>query len=101
MCPPIGFRQSIANDHAILDVWALRVAVFMPKVGTDTTDGRIAAWLKRPGDPVERGEDLLEVETEKATVSVQATHTGTLSEIVHTAGDEVTGGKTIGYIETE
>jgi 2-oxoglutarate dehydrogenase E2 component (dihydrolipoamide succinyltransferase) len=73
----------------------------MPKVGTDTTDGRIAAWLKKPGDLVERGEDLLEIETEKATVSVQAAHTGILSEILHSAGDEVTGGETIGYIETE
>ena len=73
----------------------------MPKVGTDTTDGRIAAWLKKAGDPVERGEDLLEIETEKATVSVQAAHTGILSEIVHSAGDEVVGGETIGYIETE
>ena len=73
----------------------------MPRVGTDTADGRIAAWLKKPGDPVERGEDLLEVETEKAVVSVQAANTGILSEIIHSAGDEVTGGETIGYIETE
>jgi pyruvate/2-oxoglutarate dehydrogenase complex dihydrolipoamide acyltransferase (E2) component len=73
----------------------------MPRVGTDTTDGRIAAWLKNPGDRVERGEDLLEVETEKATVSVQAAQTGVLVEIVHEVGEDIAGGETIGYIETE
>jgi pyruvate/2-oxoglutarate dehydrogenase complex dihydrolipoamide acyltransferase (E2) component len=79
----------------------MKVPVPMPKVGSDTTDGRIAAWLKNPGDRVERGEDLLEVETEKATVSVQAAQAGVLVEIVHAAGAEVAGGQTIGYIEAE
>ena len=73
----------------------------MPRVGTDSSDGRIAAWLKQQGESVQRGEDLLEVETEKATVAVQAAQSGVLVEIVHAAGHEVPGGDTIGFIETE
>ena len=43
------------------------------------------AWLKRPGDAVERGEPLVEVETDKATIVYEAETAGILDEILSSA----------------
>jgi pyruvate/2-oxoglutarate dehydrogenase complex dihydrolipoamide acyltransferase (E2) component len=74
----------------------------MPKIGSpDAGDNRITAWLKQPGEKVSRGQALLEVETDKSTVEIEATQSGRLAEIVRAVGAEVPGGETIAFIETE
>lgn len=78
----------------------MRVAVEMPKFAADAVDGRIEKWLKAVGDPVERGETIVEIETDKALLELEATATGVLGEIVHEAGAEVPVGDPIAYIET-
>jgi pyruvate dehydrogenase E2 component (dihydrolipoamide acetyltransferase) len=54
--------------------------------------------LKKPGDEVVEGEALLEVETDKATLEVEASSSGVLLAIVHDAGAVVTTGEVIGWI---
>lgn len=76
-----------------------RIAIEMPNLGYDTTSGKISAWLKQVGDRIERGEAIVEVETEKATVEVEALDAGTLVEIVQGAGVEVTVGDAIAWLE--
>lgn len=76
-----------------------RVAIEMPNLGYDTTSGTLSAWLKQVGDRIERGEAIVEVETEKATVEVEALDAGTLVEIVHGPGDEVAVGDAIAWLE--
>lgn len=76
-----------------------RIPIAMPNLGFDTTEGRVAAWLKRVGDAIERGDAIAEVETEKATVEVEAHVAGTLVEIVQQPGAEVAVGEPIGYVE--
>lgn len=44
----------------------------MPKWGLSMTEGRVDVWLKQPGDPVEKGEEVLDVETDKISSSVGA-----------------------------
>ena len=44
----------------------------MPKLSDSMEEATVLAWLKRPGDAVERGEPLVEVETDKATVVYEA-----------------------------
>jgi pyruvate/2-oxoglutarate dehydrogenase complex dihydrolipoamide acyltransferase (E2) component len=74
----------------------------MPKIGgPDAGDSRIATWLKQPGEFVKRGEALLEVETDKATVEIQSTQSGILVEIVHQVGEDVPGGETIAFIDSD
>jgi len=70
----------------------------MPPLGQTSDEIRIEAWLKKPGDEVTEGEALLEVETDKATLEVEASSSGVLLAIVHDAGAVVTAGEVIGWI---
>lgn len=76
-----------------------RIAIEMPRLGYDMEQGRIAGWLRQVGERVERGQAIAEVETDKATVEMEAMASGTLVEIVHPAGDEVAVGATIAYLD--
>ncbi len=71
----------------------------MPNLGYDMETGRIARWLKAVGDQVERGEPIAEVETDKATVEMEAVASGRLAEIVAEAGSDVVVGEVIAYLE--
>jgi acetoin:2,6-dichlorophenolindophenol oxidoreductase subunit beta len=58
------------------------VDVAMPKLSDSMEEATILSWLKRPGDDVTRGEPLVEVETDKATMVYEAELEGVLEEIV-------------------
>ena len=77
----------------------MRAEVRMPNLGADMDTGKIAAWLKKVGDPVERGEVIAEIETDKATVEMESLQAGTLVEIVADVGSELPVGDVIAYIE--
>lgn len=66
------------------------ITVIVPQVGEGAADVVLSGWLKQPGDQVIEGEDLFEVDTEKATVMVEAFVSGTLEEIIVPAGTTVT-----------
>lgn len=78
-----------------------RVAIAMPKLGYDMESGRLAAWTKKVGDAVERGEVIAEIETDKATVEMEATAAGTLVEILLDPGGEAPVGSTIAFVEVD
>ncbi|WP_207260165.1 dihydrolipoamide acetyltransferase family protein [Desulfovibrio sp. Huiquan2017] len=61
--------------------------VIMPKWGLTMKEGKVARWLKGEGDPVEAGEPLFEVETDKITNSVEAPASGVLAKIIVPEGD--------------
>ena len=76
-----------------------RIPVQMAKLGYDMATGHIASWSRKVGDPITRGDVIAEIETDKATVEMEALASGKLVEIVHQAGDDVPVGEVIGYIE--
>jgi pyruvate dehydrogenase E2 component (dihydrolipoamide acetyltransferase) len=78
----------------------MRIPIEMPRLGYDMEQGRVGSWLKHVGDRVARGEVIAEIETDKATVEMEALADGVLSEIVHDAGAEVPVGEPIGYLES-
>jgi pyruvate dehydrogenase E2 component (dihydrolipoamide acetyltransferase) len=59
----------------------------MPKLGADMTEGRVVEWLKKPGEPIARGEVVLVIETDKANVEVESWAQGTLEKILVASGD--------------
>jgi pyruvate dehydrogenase E2 component (dihydrolipoamide acetyltransferase) len=72
--------------------------VIMPSLGFDMTEGRLARWLKNEGDPVEKGQAIAEIETEKATVEIEAAASGILARTIVQAGETVPVGTVIGVI---
>jgi pyruvate/2-oxoglutarate dehydrogenase complex dihydrolipoamide acyltransferase (E2) component len=76
-----------------------RISIDMPNLGYDMDTGRVAGWLRSVGDPVAKGDPIAEIETEKATVELEATASGTLVEIVAAAGDDVRVGDPIGWLD--
>ena len=72
--------------------------VRMPPLGATSNELRILRWLKAVGSTVEQGELLLEVETDKATLEVEATASGTLLAVLHGAGETVAVGEVLGFV---
>ena len=70
----------------------------MPPLGQTSDEIDIVGWLKSPGDEVAEGEPLLTVDTDKATLEVEAASSGVLLAIVHDAGATVIAGDVIGWI---
>jgi pyruvate dehydrogenase E2 component (dihydrolipoamide acetyltransferase) len=72
--------------------------VIMPALELAQETGKVLKWLKRPGDRVSRGEPIVEIETDKVTVEVEAPAAGVLGEVTAQPGDVVPVGKTIALI---
>src|SRR5262245_14720059 len=70
----------------------------MPKLTDEMTEGKIASWQKRPGDAGKRGEVVGQVETEKATLDIEALEGGTLLAVVVPAGETAPVGRPIAWI---
>jgi len=62
--------------------------VLMPALSPTMTEGKIAKWLKKPGDAVESGEVIAEIETDKATMEIEAVDEGVLGQILVPEGTE-------------
>src|SRR3954453_14882593 len=71
--------------------------VTMPRLSDSMEEGTILKWLKSDGDNVSRGEELVEIETDKANMTYEADADGTLS-IVAQEGDTLPVGDTIARI---
>jgi pyruvate dehydrogenase E2 component (dihydrolipoyllysine-residue acetyltransferase) len=75
--------------------------VIMPALGMAQETGKVLRWLKRDGDAVQKGEPLLEVETDKVTVEIEAPADGTLGAISAPDGAEVPVGTVIALVLAE
>jgi pyruvate/2-oxoglutarate dehydrogenase complex dihydrolipoamide acyltransferase (E2) component len=71
----------------------------IPKLGMDTTECDVKVWLVKVGDGVSPGAPLLEVETEKADVVIEAEVAGVVHEISAPAGRTVPVGTVVGLID--
>jgi len=67
----------------------MAVEFLMPKLGEVMEEGKLIEWKKKEGDAVEKGEMILEIETDKATVDIESTATGILRKILVQEGEEV------------
>ncbi len=64
------------------------IQVLMPALSPTMTEGKLARWLKGEGDTIKSGQVLAEIETDKATMEVEAVDEGTLGRILVPAGSE-------------
>ncbi|HSD33786.1 MAG TPA: 2-oxoglutarate dehydrogenase complex dihydrolipoyllysine-residue succinyltransferase [Alphaproteobacteria bacterium] len=72
--------------------------IVVPALGESVTEATVAKWLKQPGEPVAVDEPLVELETDKVSLEVNATAAGTLSEIRVAEGATVEVGAVLGVI---
>jgi pyruvate dehydrogenase E2 component (dihydrolipoamide acetyltransferase) len=72
--------------------------VIMPALGVAQQSGILLKWLKAEGQTVTKGDPLMEIETDKATVEIEAAESGILAHLTAKAGDEVPVGQTIALI---
>lgn len=76
----------------------MAIEVVMPQMGYDMTEGIVVKWVRHEGDEVKRGDVIAEIETDKATIEMEAEATGLLRKIVAEEGVTVPVGQTIAYI---
>src|SRR4029079_10517522 len=86
-----GLVSASASDARVVDIG-------MPRLSDSMEEATILTWLKRPGDEVARGEPLVEVETDKATMVYESETTGVLDEIVVDDGSTADLGAVIARI---
>jgi 2-oxoglutarate dehydrogenase E2 component (dihydrolipoamide succinyltransferase) len=77
----------------------MAIEVRVPQMGESIVEAVIGAWRKREGDPVNPGDVLVELETEKVNVEVTADRAGVLQHILKREGETVTVGEVIAMIE--
>src|ERR1700730_13491259 len=76
----------------------MATSVVMPALEMAQETGKIISWLKKEGDAIRKGEPLLEVETDKAVVEIEAVADGILAGVKSREGDVVPVGVTIAWI---
>src|SRR5262249_61825822 len=72
--------------------------VVMPKLSPTMEEGQLARWLKKEGDKVSMGEPLAEIDTDKATMEMQALSNGVLRKILINEGESAPLGQPIAII---
>lgn len=73
----------------------------MPKLGADMSAGKLIAWRKKPGDSIERGEIIADVETDKADIEVEVFTSGVIEKFLVQPGDKVPIGTVLAIIREE
>jgi len=72
--------------------------VEMPKLGFDMAEGTLASWVKKEGEHIEKGDVLAEIETDKATIQVESSFSGTILKELLEANTTVPVGTPIAVI---
>ncbi|MBP1970142.1 2-oxoglutarate dehydrogenase E2 component (dihydrolipoamide succinyltransferase) [Virgibacillus natechei] len=71
----------------------------IPELAESITEGTIAEWLVKKGDKIEKGDPVVELETDKINVEVNSDFSGVITEIISDEGDDVEVGDVIGKID--
>lgn len=77
----------------------MSIEVKVPTLPESVTDGTLVNWKKKPGDAVQRGENLVDLETDKVVLDIPAPADGVLVAILHQEGDVVTTGQVIATLQ--
>src|SRR6266576_3043321 len=84
-------REEVATGKPAMDV-------LMPQLGETVAEGKITQWFKAAGDPIKPGDNLFEIETDKASMEVPSTTAGVLAEIRVPAGEVAPVGAVVAVI---
>jgi pyruvate dehydrogenase E2 component (dihydrolipoamide acetyltransferase) len=75
--------------------------IIMPALGMAQETGKLVRWIKNEGDTVKKGEPLMEIETDKVTVEIEAPADGVLGGISAAEGEDIPVGRAVAYVLAE
>ena len=75
------------------------ITIIVPELGEGITKATVACWHQKPGAVVQKGDDLVELVTDKAVFNVSVDQNGTIKEILIPEGKEAAIGAALAYIE--
>ncbi|WP_141603553.1 2-oxoglutarate dehydrogenase complex dihydrolipoyllysine-residue succinyltransferase [Terrilactibacillus laevilacticus] len=73
--------------------------IIIPELAESVTEGTIVKWLVNVGDTINKGDDLVELETDKVNIQITSEETGVLDKIIKQAGEAVEVGEVIGKLK--
>lgn len=79
----------------------MTIEVKVPVLAESVAEANLLSWHKRVGDFVKRGDNLIDIETDKVTLEVAAPNNGVLIEILKHDGEDVQSDEIIAIIDTE
>jgi 2-oxoglutarate dehydrogenase E2 component (dihydrolipoamide succinyltransferase) len=79
----------------------MRIEVNVPNLPESVSDATLLDWHKKPGDPVQKNENLVDLETDKVVLEVPVPEDGVLREVRRSKGDVVASGDLLAVIDTE
>src|SRR5215213_1045775 len=94
---PEGHRAWMEAEYGS-GVRGMAVEIRVPPLGESLVDAVVGTWLKQEGDSVNRGESLVELETDKVNLDVTAEEDGVLARIERREGEVVTVGEVLGLV---
>jgi len=74
--------------------------ITMPQLSDTMTEGTVVKWHKKEGDPIKSGEEIADIETDKATMPMESFDAGILAAILVAEGQKVKVGQVIGVVAT-
>jgi 2-oxoglutarate dehydrogenase E2 component (dihydrolipoamide succinyltransferase) len=77
----------------------MAIELKVPEVGESVTEVEVGAWLKNPGEAVQKDEPIVSLESEKATLDLPAPESGTIASVLKKKGDTAKVGEVIGYLD--
>src|ERR1700676_5525541 len=84
----VGFPRDGTQPARISCEVSMPINILMPALSPTMEKGNLAKWLKKEGDKVKSGDVIAEIETDKATMEVEAVDEGTLAKIVVPEGTQ-------------
>ncbi|MHC4882411.1 MAG: lipoyl domain-containing protein, partial [Planctomycetota bacterium] len=77
------------------------IPILMPQAGQSMEEGTILSWKIKPGDTIEVGQVIMEIETDKATMEVEAPDAGRVARIIAAEGDIIEVKKPVAFIAAD
>jgi 2-oxoglutarate dehydrogenase E2 component (dihydrolipoamide succinyltransferase) len=77
------------------------IEIKVPQLSESVTEATLLEWHKQPGDGVQEGENLIDVETDKVVLELPAPKAGVLAKVIKQGGEKVGSGEVIAMLDTE
>jgi 2-oxoglutarate dehydrogenase E2 component (dihydrolipoamide succinyltransferase) len=79
---------------------AMQIEIKVPQLSESVTEATLLPWHKHAGEPVQEGDNLIDIETDKVVLELPAPKSGVLVEILKQEGEKVTSGEVIARLDT-